>query len=166
MPRRLLGESRDQEAAAPPPRGNSPTPTGTAAESHSRSGPGGSLGDPASQHRRAPSPRSIPGFGAPGSLPAAASAARSPSPASQDPPPHPPAAVTGRYCGQSQTCACGFAPNPRRLKAGLRQSHPGSSWGRKIPFVWESQAGIEPTSLPGGSTFLWSGSALVSTRVL
>lgn len=116
--------------------------------------PEGSLRDPAPQHCRTPSPRSVPGLRSPGSFPAAASAARSPSPASQDPPPHPPAAATGRCFSQSTLLLRGPATNSRRPEAGLLQSHPSSSRGPKIPFVWESQAGIELASLPGGSTLL------------
>lgn len=109
---------------------------------------------PGPQHRRAQSPRSVPGLCSPGSFPAAASAARSPSPAFQGPPPHPPAAATGRCFGQSKLRSCVPATNSRRLEAGLLRSHPSSSRGPRIPFVWESQTGIELASLPGGSTLL------------
>lgn len=81
---------------------------------------------------------------------------RRPLPIPSLPGPAPYPAVTGRHHGQSQPYPCGSEPNPRLLKAGLLQSHPDSSWGRKIPFVWESRAVIELASLPGGSALFWS----------
>lgn len=153
MPRRLLGESRDLEAAAPPPRGPALPRQRPLREAIHAPGQEALLGT-WPQHRRAQSPRSVPGLSSPGSFPAAASAARSPSPAFQGPPPHPPAAATGRCFSQSKLCSCVPATNSRRLEAGLLQSHPSSSRGPRIPFVWESQAGIELASLPGGSTLL------------
>lgn len=152
MPRRLLGESRELEAAAPPPKdqpyrgrdgGWNPLTLQAWRLSRGPSPPAPPSPEPALRtwslrsgillRRRLRRPLPIP------SLPG-------PAPSS--------AAATGRCFRQSKLRLRSPAANSRRSEAGLLQSHPISSRGTKIPFVWESQAGIELASLPGGSTLL------------
>lgn len=123
------GDSRDLEAAAPPPRGPALPRQGPLLVAAHATGQEALSGTRLPQHHRAPSPRSVPGLGAPGSFPAAASAARSPSPASQDPPPYRPAGSdrqtprpitvpTSRPCLQSASAEGGASPKSSRLLPG------------------------------------------------
>lgn len=153
MPRRLLGESRELEAAAPPPRGPALPRQGPLREATHAPGQEALLG---TRPPAPPGPESALRTWSrlSGILPRRRLRRPLPIPSLPGPAPHPPVASTDRCFGQSKLRSCVPATNSRRLEAGLLQSHPSSSRGPRIPFVWESQAGIELASLPGGSTLL------------